>query len=78
MGEIKQDLSEQVKYTVQTGADDQVDQKEEDRRQSGQNKDHSGGYQNLAAVRPYDFRDFRTDLLNELKRVGRGHDALFL
>jgi hypothetical protein len=69
----KRGSAEHPQDGLKSTTDDDVDSGEEDGSQSRQNEHHHGGQHHFAAGRPDNFRDFRANLLNELKRIGRGH-----
>lgn len=59
-------LSEHGQDLGQPGADDQIDDKEEQRCQRRHDEDHDRGQQDLAPGRPDDLAHFGPDLLKEL------------
>jgi len=62
----------QLQYSVQPGADDQINCEEEKREEGHHHKDHRCGQRGLSAIWPNDFRNFRAHLLHKLKWIGHG------
>ena len=71
-------LTEQSQHALKTRTDIQINYEKEDRRQCCQCKDHTSRHKYFAACWPHNFRNFRADLLNKLKRVGHSHDGISL
>ena len=67
--------SEEVQDPLKARPDQQIDQREEHRKQGRHQKDHAGCQKNLAARGPDDLADFGAGLLDELDRAGASHRA---